>query len=114
MLVEVKLVSTNSTLVNAKVMSLLSYKLSNISQSYQSKKLLKPSNKQTEALEQFLSIYQKKERSSLNPIKDLLGQIKSNKKISKTKKLKIPSNLGNLGITPILSREQLISNLTNK
>lgn len=111
MLVEVKLVATNSTLANAKVINLLSHKLSNISQSYQTKKLLKPSNEQTEALEHFLSIYQKKEHSSLNPIRDLLGQIKSNKKISKTKKLKIPSNLG---ITPILSREQLISNLTNK
>lgn len=111
MLVEIKLVATNSTLANAKVVNLLSHKLSNISQSYQSKKFLKPSNKQTEALEHFLSIYQKKEHSSLNPIKDLLGQIKSNKKISKTKKLKIP---GVLGITPILSREQLISNLTNK
>lgn len=94
---ELKSMVTCLTLAIAKVISLFSHKLSNTPHSYQSKKLLKPSNKQTEALEHFLSLCQKKELISFIPTKsDLYGQPNINKIIYNQKLKNIPSLLGML------------------
>jgi hypothetical protein len=105
---------TQSALANAKVVGLFSQQLSSAYQSYQAKKFLKTSRSSTKTLEYFLSIYQKKEHSSLIPTKsDHLGHSNPNKGISNQnqKLIKIPSLLG---IPSIVSKETLISNLTNK
>jgi len=71
---------------------------------YKAEKILTRSNRDKEQKELgfFRHLIQKE---------DLTGLTKSNKKIPKTKKQKIP---GVLGIPSILSKETLISNLTNK
>ena len=105
---------TQSTLAFAKVISLLSQQLSKAHQSYQAKNFLKTSRNDTKTLEYFLSIYQKKELCSLIPTKsDHLGHSNPNKGIpnQNQKPIEIPSLLG---IPSIVSKEQLISNLTNK
>lgn len=105
---------TQTSLANAKVINLFFQQFSKAHQSYQAKKFLKTSRNSIKTLEYFLSIYQKKEDSSLIPTKsDHLGHSNPNKGIpnQNQKAIKIPSLLG---IPSILSKEQLISNLTNK
>jgi hypothetical protein len=106
---------TQNTLAFAKVISLFSQQFSKAHQSYQAKKFLKTSGSGTKTLEYFLSIYQKKEHSSLIPIKsDHLGHSNPNKGIPNQKPIKLIKIPSLLGIPSIVSKEQLISNLTNK